>query len=35
VLHRAMSWTGTVGYFFGIVLVSELPKLTRLFDLNP
>jgi hypothetical protein len=31
VLHRAISWTGCVGYFFGIVGVSELPKLTRLF----
>jgi hypothetical protein len=33
VLQRAMSWSGTFGYFFGIVSVSELPKLTRLFNL--
>lgn len=32
VLHRAIAWTGAVGYFFGIVLVSELPKLTRMFN---
>ena len=31
VLHRAMAWTGTVGWFFGIVLFSEIPKVTRLF----
>jgi hypothetical protein len=33
VLHRAISWTGDIAYFFGIVIVSELPKVTRWINL--